>query len=740
MVSKETCLQSYEMEKIRQENPYFQWISEHEINHNTTEKGSLYSVKRMLFSDFEGAASFQNCAEDILLLCGTEGHLIEDAEQYVSGYFEQHPETNILYADEDEMDRDTGVRDHPWFKPSYAPDTLLASFYFGNVVALRVSYFQNIVWLEAALGEEGNEKLKGFPLLYDYILQAAEHTDRKMQQEANYCDIKHLDYVLFHHNQSDTSQNILGAQKKFHKVKREALKRRNVQGKLAKRAQIVENEEKVAGNDAIKRKKEDIYHICYEIKEQPLVSVVIPSKNHAKVVQKCLTSFLQYTTYQNVEFIIVDNGSSEEEKTQLLQNLAPVFENRKQDCFYLYQPQEFNFSAICNYGASKAHGTYILFLNDDVEIIESEWLDRMLGQAMQKRTGAVGAKLLYPDSNQIQHVGITNMGIGPAHKLNGFADDTIYYHGQNRITRNCIAVTAACLLVEKTKFDQVGGFPEDLKVAYNDVALCFALLQAGYLNVVRNDAVLVHHESLSRGIDDAKPSKRRRLLQEKHTLYKKYPQYQSFDPFYSKQLVQMQKDTDYHCNYEFLYERADAVTNLIEAEPELIQLAERKVIDNKLVKKLLQNGTLMGSIERINEHAPETETQADGQVVSRTFQITEENLENVIVIEGWSLIQERDNAMYEPVLVWKKEQGGFYQCETFQKRRRDVEETFSSLKNTDHLALTGFVCRIPCDAQLVRKAGVYQLGIASRNKVTGAFEYISFQENNTLLFLESKGK
>lgn len=742
MASKEECLQEYVGEKIRQEKPYFQWISEYEINHSAAQKGTAFTVKSMQFSAFEGALTFHDCTEDILLLYGENGSLIENAGEYVSGYFEQHPETNILYADEDEMEWGTGVRSNPWFKPSYAPDTLLASFYFGNVVALRVSYFQNLVWLEHALDEEDGEqedKLQGFSLLYDYILQAAEHTDRKLLQDQGACDINHMDYILFHSEKTETAKILLGVQKNFNRVKKAALKRRNLQGRLAKRVLNVATDDNDEGNHAIKRQKDDIYHICYDIKENPLVSVIIPSKNHAKVLEKCLSSFLNHTNYTNVEFIIIDNGSNDEQKKMIYDSLAPIFGDRSQDCFYLYQPQEFNFSAICNYGASKAHGTYLLFLNDDVEVTEPEWLDRMLGQAMQQTTGAVGAKLLYPESNKIQHVGISNMGIGPAHKLNGFEDDTVYYHGQNQITRNCIGVTAACLLVKKEKFDQVGGFPKDLKVAYNDVALCFSLLQAGYVNVVRNDAVLVHHESLSRGIDDAKPSKRRRLLHEKNLLYKKYPKYDKYDPYYSKNLVQMQKDADYHCNYESVYERVDVTTSLLGADPELVLAAERKTIDNKLMKKILQSGSLLGSVERVNEAEPEVQNNEAGQVERRIFKISEEDIGTTIAIEGWAIVQERDNALYKPVLIWKKDEGGYYQCESFEKRRPDVEETFATLKNTSNIGLAGFVSKIPIDAQLVRNSGIYTLGIAARNKVTGAYEYVSFQENNILVFLESKG-
>ena len=141
-------------------------------------------------------------------------------------------------------------------------------------------------------------------------------------------------------------------------------------------------------------------------------------------------------------------------------------------------------------------------MNDDIEIIEESWLDRMVGQALQPHTGAVGARLWYAGSERIQHAGITNLPIGPSHKLITFLDDRDYYYGHNRVSYDMAGVTGACLLVAKDRYEQVGGMDETMAVSYNDVDLCFKLLEAGYYNVLRNDAVLYHHESLSRGLDE----------------------------------------------------------------------------------------------------------------------------------------------------------------------------------------------------------------------------------------------
>ena len=165
---------------------------------------------------------------------------------------------------------------------------------------------------------------------------------------------------------------------------------------------------------------------------------------------------------------------------------------------------EFNFSKMCNLGAKAATGEYVLFLNDDIEAIDDVWLDAMLSHAQKKHVGAVGAKLYYPDSNTIQHAGITNLRLGPVHKMQFLQDVRPYYDGRNIFDCNVIAVTGACLMVRKTVFEECGGFSEDLAVAFNDVELCFRLYEAGYYNVQCNSAVLYHHESLSRGNDESK--------------------------------------------------------------------------------------------------------------------------------------------------------------------------------------------------------------------------------------------
>ena len=184
-----------------------------------------------------------------------------------------------------------------------------------------------------------------------------------------------------------------------------------------------------------------------------------------------------------------------------------------------------------------------MFLNDDTEITEGGWLGAMLGQACLPYTGAVGAKLLYPEGTTIQHCGILNLPIGPCHALMPRDDSRRHSFCRNSLDYNYIAVTAACLCVSRKKFDDVGGFDESFDVAYNDIDLCFKLYEAGFYNTVRTDAVLFHHESVSRGHDIADPKKQQRLDSEKERLYNKLPSLRGKDPFYNRNLAKNRADS-----------------------------------------------------------------------------------------------------------------------------------------------------------------------------------------------------
>ena len=263
------------------------------------------------------------------------------------------------------------------------------------------------------------------------------------------------------------------------------------------------------------------------------ISVVIPSKDHPDLLKKCLQSVAKTTCEMPLEIIIVDNGSYKDNRIHveaLCKTMTDAADGRFQ-FQYIYEPMDFHFAKMCNMGAERANGQYLLFLNDDVEAVESGWLTQMLAQVIKPYTGAVGMKLLYPDGKRIQHAGIVNLPMGPVHKLQFAQDSEVYYDKRNRGIHNVCAVTGACLMIRKELYEKLGGMSMDLPVAFNDVELCFHAMEQGYYNVICCDSYLLHHESISRG-QDSSEEKRSRLLRERSKLYEMHPLQVSVDPFY----------------------------------------------------------------------------------------------------------------------------------------------------------------------------------------------------------------
>ena len=415
---------------------------------------------------------------------------------------------DFIYSDEDKIDEDGKKRHMPHFKQEWCPDTLMSNMYTCHFGMYRAGMVRELGGLRA--GYEGAQD-------YDFTLRFTEKTDK----------IGHIPKILYHWRERKESTAINPGAKPYileaaRKSKEDALKRRGLKGSL----ELI---------DGIYQ-----YRVKYDVVNNPLVSVIIPTKDNFEVFKRCIDSFLEKTDYKNVEFIVVDNGSSEENKVKYSEFC------KSKDISYNYEKMEFNFSKMCNIGAKKARGEYYLLLNDDIEIIESQWLERMLGQAQLDHTGAVGAKLYYPDTKMIQHDGVILIKHGPVHCLAGESDDNIYYFGRNRLDYNYSAVTAACLLVSARKYKEVGEFNEELAVAYNDVDFCLKLIEKGYYNIIRNDAILYHHESISRGNDIEDSNKFERLMNEQKKLYDLHPEYKYSDPCYSPNLTQVKSDFSYN--------------------------------------------------------------------------------------------------------------------------------------------------------------------------------------------------
>lgn len=418
----------------------------------------------------------------------------------------ENPKYDFIYTDEDKIDEQGKVRWEPHFKPDWSPDTLMTMMYTSHLGVYRTSIVKELGGLR--VGFEGSQD-------YDFTLRFVEKTTPQQ--------IAHIPKVLYHWRQREGSTAVTPEAKPYvfeasRKACEEAIQRRNIEGKVDADLKLYQA------------------HVTYYNSSNPLVSIVIPSKDNYDVYKRCVDTLHQLTEYRNYEVIHVDNGSTEENRKKYEQL------DTKYNHIYLYEKMEFNFSKMCNMGAKKAKGKLLLFLNDDIEIFKKDWLGILVGQASLDYVGAVGAKLYYPNSTIIQHCGVINISQGPVHMFGGCDDRNIYYFGRNILDFNVIAVTGACLMVDKKKYQEIGGFDENLAVTYNDIDLCFKLLEKGYYNVERNDAILYHHESISRGNDIVDNKKMKRLIQERENLYKKHPKYYYKDPFYSPNLSQFHND------------------------------------------------------------------------------------------------------------------------------------------------------------------------------------------------------
>lgn len=412
-------------------------------------------------------------------------------------------ELDFIYTDEDKMDMN-GLRRDPHFKSDYAPDSLLGSNYLCHFEIMRKTIVDEIGGFR--VGYEGAQD-------YDIFLRFLEKTTPER--------VYHIPKVLYHWRmiEGSTAATIDSkgyAVEKGRMAVEDALKRRNINAEVSIHPVV------------------PYYLVKYKYDKEPLISIIIPTKDYADVTEQCLKSLFDKTTYKNYEVILMNNNSEKQETFDLFNKYKNKYSNfRVIDANY-----EFNYSKINNQAVKEAKGEYIVLLNNDTEIITPDWLQTMVGYAMQPHIGAVGTKLLYPD-NTIQHAGIV-LGIGgiAQHCFVDNPREDVGFYGRLSVPFNYSAVTAACLMVNKAKYLEVNGLEEDLKVAFNDVDLNLKLLKQGYYNICLNHVELYHHESKSRGDDtvDTSSEKYKRFVQEHDYIKDKWGYMLYNDRFYNPNL------------------------------------------------------------------------------------------------------------------------------------------------------------------------------------------------------------
>jgi GT2 family glycosyltransferase len=422
----------------------------------------------------------------------------EDALFEVARVLNVRPELDFIYTDEDIID-EHGHRVDPFFKPNWSPDLLLTMNYVPHLVVYRKE-----VLLEVGSVRKGFDGAQD----YDLALRVTERSNR----------IGHVAKPVYSWRRTRESTASSLAAKPFardaaKKALKEAMDRRGVE------AEVLDG-------------YNQWYRIKYRLRNYPLISIIIVSHDRPDLLKACLESIRAKTSYKNYEIIVVDHRSEKRKTMEYLRSLA---------CKVIRYDEEFNFAKINNFASERANGNYLLFLNDDTEVIESGWVEEMVS-ILESRAdvGIVGVKLLYRDM-RIQHAGVVlGCGGSAGHPFRGIPDSHSTYFGFAHIIRNCIAVTAACMMIKRQLFDRLKGFDVSLTVGGNDVDLCIRAYELGYLTVYTPYSVLYHLEGSTR---------RAFPLSDYEYFTKKWEKLLRCDPFYNLNLSLESEDKLYTLNF-----------------------------------------------------------------------------------------------------------------------------------------------------------------------------------------------
>ena len=434
---------------------------------------------------------------EFIVLVDNDDKIEKEALYYIVDVLNKDKKIDMIYTDEDKIDFN-GKYMEPHFKADYSPDTLMSVNYICHLCCLRKKIVEALGGFRSEF--DGSQD-------YDLFLRFTEKTNK----------IYHIDKVLYHWRQTETSTSGYLGNKNYayvagKKALEETLKRRKIKGEV------------------LNNPKVSTYLVKYA-NDGELVSIVIPMKDKAKITRRCIDSIYEKSTYRNFEIILIDNNSVEQETFDMIDEYKHKYDNFisiRLEC-------DFNYSYINNEAVKKANGDYILFLNNDTEVMSNDFLEWMLGYARQDHVGCVGIKLLYPDK-LVQHAGVV-LGYGGVaghiYVASSYHDNGLF--GRLVMPFNYTAVTAACLMINKNKFLTVNGFDENLKVALNDTDLNLKILQNGYYNVCLSNVEMIHYESKSRGYE-ASDEKHKRFLKEQKYMKEKWGNVLDRDKFFSNNI------------------------------------------------------------------------------------------------------------------------------------------------------------------------------------------------------------
>ncbi len=449
-----------------------------------------------------------NLAEgDFCVLLDHDDLLSQDTLKAFAIQLQSDPRIKLVYADEDKIDEE-GYRQSPHFKPDWNEALLLSQNYICHPVALQTARLKEIGGFRT--GVEGSQD-------HDLLLRFVDGLKGD--------EIFHIPQILYHWRATRGSTAVSSAAKDY-----------TTEAGLNAISDFVAKRD--ANAKVFRGRFPNTYNISWSIPSPPpLVSLIIPTRDGYEILKQCLESIYEKTDYPNFEVLVIDNQTTCEQTLELFAHYKE-HENFK----LLRWDHSFNYSAINNFAVQHAKGELIGLVNNDIEVINPEWLSNMVRHAIRPEVGCVGAKLYYPNG-AIQHAGVI-LGIGgvAGHSHKYFAKEEPGYHTRLYLTQEISAVTAACLLVKKSIFLQVGGLnEEELVVAFNDVDFCLKVREAGFRNIFTPTAELYHHESISRGSEDS-PEKIARFNKEANYMRERWSSILDCDPAYNPNLTRVHED------------------------------------------------------------------------------------------------------------------------------------------------------------------------------------------------------
>ncbi|MDO4537833.1 MAG: glycosyltransferase [Coriobacteriales bacterium] len=407
-------------------------------------------------------AGIEAATGDFICFFDHDDVLEPDILYYYADAVDKHPTIDMLYCDEDKLLNGRFIS--PFFKPDWSPDLLTSENYVCHMLCVRAEIAKSVP--EEYLQCDGAQD--------HFLTFYAGERARK---------VFHVRRVLYHWRIHEQSTAASGEAKTY----------TSDSGIRALQAHL--DRCGIAATARARGVVPNTYAIDYKLPEHPLVSIVIPNKDLVPVLSRCVNSIRDKSTYDNYEIVIVENNSTNDETFAYYKEVQA---DKRVRVVMQESDGTFNFSRTINCGVAASRGEYLLFLNNDTEVITPEWIERLLGPCQREDVGAVGAKLIYPDG-LLQHAGVVFHRSGPFHIAVNLESDTRAYYNMVQLTQNVSAVTGACLMVSKKDFDLVDGFDEDLAVDYNDIDFCLKLRDLGRLVVYEPLVELYHYESLSRG-------------------------------------------------------------------------------------------------------------------------------------------------------------------------------------------------------------------------------------------------